>query len=88
MCNLTSGVFENCEITSPMEVDQSIAYMQRILRGAALKKYKAVLMVCRESAKDLAGDKWTLGNLKAPSKERFWDWEKGGGLDDDGNLYL
>ena len=41
---LTSVVFEHREITSPMNVYQSIAYMQRILRGVALKKYKAALI--------------------------------------------
>ena len=76
MCNLTNGVFENREITSPMEVDQSIAYMQRILRGAALKKYKAVLMECKEQAKDLTRDNYTLGDLKALSTEDFWNWAK------------
>ena len=76
MCNLTSGVFENREITYPMEVDQSIAYMQRILRGAALKKYKAVLMECKESAKDPIGEKYTLGDLKVLSTEEFWTWDR------------
>ena len=37
MRDLTSGVFEHLEITSPMDVDQIIAYKQRLLRGAALK---------------------------------------------------
>ena len=40
-----------------MDVDQSIAYKKCLLRGAALKKYKAVLMKCKDLAKDLAGDK-------------------------------
>ena len=76
MCNLTNGVLENREITSPMEVDQSIAYMQRIMRVSELKKYKAVLMECKESAKDPIGDKYTLGNLKVLSLEDFWNWAK------------
>ena len=36
MCNLSSRLFEKLDITSPMEVDQSIAFMEHILRGAAL----------------------------------------------------
>ena len=33
MLELKSGVFEHLGITSPMELDQSIAYMQCITRG-------------------------------------------------------
>ena len=71
MCDLTCGVFEHLEITSPMDMDQIIACMQRILTGTALKQYKVDLRVCKESAKDLAGDKWTLSDLKALSTEKL-----------------
>ena len=83
MSKLTSGVFENLEITSPMDADKRIAYTQRILRGAALKKYKAVLTECKESAKELEGY-----HVKALYIERLWTWSKGGGLDDKGDSYL
>ena len=76
MCNRTSRVFENIDITSPIYVDQRIAYTQIILTGAVLKKYKAVLMECKQSAKDLAGDKWTLGKFKELYTEELWNWEK------------
>ena len=72
----TSGVFEHLEINFPMEVDQRVAYMRRILRRVALNKYKAVLMESKNSAKDLAGDKCTLGDPKPISTEDFWTWEK------------
>ena len=49
MRDLTAGVFEHLEITSPMDVDKSLAYTQRIIRGAALKKYREVLVTCRQS---------------------------------------
>ena len=45
--------------------------MQRIMRGAALKKYKAVLLECNQLAKDLAGENWTLGDLKELSTDDF-----------------
>ena len=38
MQDLTSGVFENLDINSIMDVTQRIEYTQLILRGAALKK--------------------------------------------------
>ena len=61
MRDLTSGVFEHLDITSPMYLDLRVAYMQRILRGAALKNYKAILVECKKSAKDLTGESWDLG---------------------------
>ena len=64
MRNLTSVVFEHLDITSPVDVDQRVAYLQRILRGSALKNYKAVLVECKQSANDLMGDSWGLGALK------------------------
>ena len=36
MHDLTSGVLEHSEINCHMEVEERIAYMQRILRGAEL----------------------------------------------------
>ena len=44
MGNLTSGVFDPIEITSPMDVDQRFAYTQHILRGVVHKKYKVVML--------------------------------------------
>ena len=57
MRDLTSGVFDHLGITFPMDVYQRLACKQRILRGSALKKHKVVLVECKQSAKDLAGDK-------------------------------
>ena len=47
MRDLTSGVFEHLGITLTMDVDQRVAYMQRILIGAVIKKYKVVLVECK-----------------------------------------
>ena len=88
MRDLTVRVFEHLDITSPMEVYKSIAYTQRIMIGAALKKYKAVLRACKDFAKDLAGDKSTLGDLKELYVEDFCTWSKIVGLEDDGDAYL
>ena len=63
-----------------MHVDQRVAYTQKILREAALKKYMTVLLECKHSEKYLAGDKWTLGNLKALYTEDFWTLAKSDGL--------
>ena len=69
-------------------MDQRVDYTQRILRGAALKKYKAVLLECKKSEKDVLGYMWTLGNLKALSTENFWTWDKSDGLAYEGGDYL
>ena len=63
--NLSIRVCDHIEITSPMEVEQRVVYMQTILRVSAINKYKAVILECKQSVKDLKGDKWTLGDLKA-----------------------
>ena len=60
---LTIRVFDHLEITSPMDVKKSLAYTQRILGGAALKKHQEVLVTFRQSVKELAGDDWTLGEM-------------------------
>ena len=76
MRNLTVRVFDHLEITSPMDVDRRLAYTQRILRGSALKKYREVLVTCRKSEKEIAGNEWILGKLTELSVEDFWTWEK------------
>ena len=50
-----------------MDVSKRGDYMQHILRGAALKKYTAVLVEGKQSVKDLAGDKWDLEKQKGLS---------------------
>ena len=56
MRDLTFGVFEHLEIISPTDVDKSLAYTQRILRGSALKKNREVLVIRKQLTKELAGD--------------------------------
>ena len=75
MRDLTVGVFENLEIILPTDVEKILAYTQRILRGDALKKYWEVLVTYKQSAKELAGDKWTLGVMNELSMEYFLTWE-------------
>ena len=48
--------------------------MQRILRGAALKNYREVLVSCSNLAKELVVDKWNLRKLTGLSAEAFWTW--------------
>ena len=50
--------------------------MQHILRGAALKQYREVLVSFRQLAKELAGDEWNLNELTGISAEAFWTWDK------------
>ena len=71
-----------------MYVEQRAAHAQRILRGAALKKYKAVLLECKNSEKDLVGYSCNLGKLKELSTDEFWTWAKSDGIGYDGDAYL
>ena len=59
----------------PMDVDQSIVYMQHILRWKALKKYKQVLLGFKNSVKGLAGYQWVIRLTKDLNMENFWTWE-------------
>ena len=71
-----------------MDVDRMVAYMQRILRGAALKNYRSVLVECKQSSKELVRDKWDFGKLKRLSTANFWDWAKKDGIGYDRHAYL
>ena len=88
MRDLTVGVFDHLDIISPMDLDQKVAYTQRILRGYALKNYREVLVACRQSAKELAVDEWILGKLTGLFAEYFWTWAKTDTTGYDRNAYL
>ena len=45
-------------------------------------------MEYKESAKDLAGDKWTLGDVKAIFTEQLWTWDNSDWLAYEGYAYL
>ena len=45
-------------------------------------------MTCRQLAKDLAGDEWTLGELTRLSVEEFWNWANMDTTRYDGHDYL
>ena len=62
--------------------------MQRILRGAELKKYRVVLLECKESEKDLVGDGWALSKLKGVSIEDLCTLSNIDGFNYDGDAYL
>ena len=61
MRELTVGVFEHLEITSPMDVDKRVSDMQRILKEAGLKKYRDVLLGYRQLTKEPRSGKGTCG---------------------------
>ena len=56
MRNLTVIVFDHLETILPTDVDKRLAYMQSILRVSAIKKYRAVIVTCKQSTKEIAGD--------------------------------
>ena len=58
--------------------------MQHLLRGSAIKKYKAVLTECKEQAKELAGDWWNLGKTTDITMDRLCNWAKKYGIESDG----
>ena len=60
MCDLTSGLFGRLYITTFLDVDKRVNDMQHHLRRMAHKKYKTVLVKCKESVKGISGYQWTL----------------------------
>ena len=46
------------------------------------------MVTCRQLAKELAGDEWTLGKLDRISAEEFWNWAKTDTTGYDGHDYL
>ena len=68
-------------------MDQGINYTQHLLRGAALKKYKAVLTECKELEKELVGDQWNLDDVTELSMELFCTWDKEYGIGYDGDSF-
>ena len=88
MRDVAIGVFEHLDVTSPSYVDKRLAYTKRILRGSVIKKYREVLVGFRQSAKELVGNEWTLGELTWISAEDFWTWVKTDTTGYDGHDYL
>ena len=88
MCDLTVGVFENLDITYPVDVYKIVAYMQLILRESALKNYREVLTECKKSERELTGDKWDLGELKGLPTDDLWAWANKDGILYYGHAYL
>ena len=74
MHDLNVGLFEHFENTSLMEVDRRVDYTQHILRRADHKKYRDILFVCRQLAREFVRDEWNLGKLAELSVEAFWSW--------------
>ena len=60
MCDITVGVFEHIDITPKIDLDIRIKYTEHILRGPALKKFRQVLLKCKDPAKGLSGYQWSL----------------------------
>ena len=83
--DLTSGLFEHPVITYPLNVYQRFNYKHRLLRGDALKEYKAVLEECKETANDISGDQWALSEANCITVGRFLTWAKEYGTDVNGN---
>ena len=88
MHNLSVGVFDQLDTTSPMDMDKMVAYNQRILRGAALKKYIEVLVTCRQLARELAVYEWNLCKVAGLSAEDFWNWDNTDTMEYDGHIFL
>ena len=71
-----------------MDVDKWVNCTQRILRGPALKKYKKVLVECKELVKGIAGYQWIIGPTKDVTMEQLCTWGKQYYINISGGMYL
>ena len=71
-----------------MYVDRGVAFMQRILIGDALKKYREFLVGSRQLVRELDGDEWNLRKLSGISTGDFWTWYKTDTMGYDVHAYL
>ena len=60
MRNLMVGLFRHLETTSKIYVDKRIRYTDQILGVGALKKYRKVILECKESVEGISGYQWDL----------------------------
>ena len=84
MRDLRVGIFEHLNIISWSDVDERIKFIERILKGATLKKFRAVLLYCKGNIVLEAGENWNLGKPNEVSMENFWTFEKADVLDTNG----
>ena len=84
---INSGVFENLEIPSPLDIDKRVNCTKRLLRWLLLKKYKDILTECKETLKGISGGQWMIGEVKDGTMDRFWTWEKINRIDTYGTVY-
>ena len=86
--NKSIGVFEHLETTYPTEADQRIAYTQRILRGAALKKIEGGPDGVQAVGKGSRGRQVDPQRFEALSTDRFCNWYKSDRLGNNGYACL
>ena len=85
--DVTVGLFRHLEITSKIDVDKRINYIERILRREALNKYRQVLSECKDLEKGIDVDQWNMGAAKNVTMEQVWDWAKVDAIDRVGYLF-
>ena len=76
MHDIIVGVFEHLKITSSLDLDIRIKYTERILRNSDMKKYRQVLLACKEMDRGTYGDQWTLIAVNNVTMDQFCTWDK------------
>ena len=71
LSDLTVGIFVHLDIMPNTGIDPMINHTDCILTGPAPKKYRAMLLVCKEAEKSYSRDQWKLGEAKDVIMEDF-----------------
>ena len=76
MCDLRIGLFQHLEIMSELDLYLRIKYTDQIPTNPAPKKFRQVLLACKDIARGLAGKQCTLREANNETMEQFWAWTK------------
>ena len=58
---MTVSVFEHLGITTWRGIDQVWMYVEKVLKGTALTKFRNSVLTCKELVRNEYGDQWGLG---------------------------
>ena len=78
------GFFEHLDITYSLYVDARVNYIDCILKGVKLTKFKSMLISCKDNTMKESEENWTTGEAKNMLMDVFESFFKEDRLDPDG----
>ena len=69
---MTVRIFENLGITTWKCIDKRWMYIDQVLKGPALTKFRNYVLASKDISRDEYGDQWGLGYPEDVCSEDFW----------------